>query len=327
MSLDVATLTAVVINYRGPALTERCVEALLDDGVPAERIVVVDNGSGDDSVVRLRERFPQCLVVALPENVGYSRSANAGAAALPGEAYLVCNNDAFARGDGVGVLLAALAADDARGIVVPRVLNEDLTLQPTVRPVDTPGVAVVRASGLSRFVPNRWQPRWSTYWDHAESAEIVAADGPVVLVRRRAWEQLGGYNPTIRMYAEDSDLCWRARKLGWIIWFEAGAEFVHLGNATNRYDWTDPGRARVIGSSEAALLREQLGRVRASLSIGFTALGLASRWLVFRLRRNRRAAATLGAALGGYVTGWRHVRMAGANDDERRADTAGREQT
>ena len=324
MSLDVATLAAVVVNYRGTALTERCVDALLEDGVPPERVVVVDNGSGDDGVQVLRERFPRCTVVALPENVGYSRSANAGAAALPGEAYLVCNNDAFARNGGIHALLAALAADDARGIVVPRVLNEDLTLPPTVRPVDTPGVALVRASGLSRFVPNRWQPRWSTYWDHATSAEIVAADGPVVLVRRQAWEQLGGYNPRIRMFAEDSDLCWRARKLGWSIWFEADAQFVHLGNATNRYDWTDPGRAHLIGSSEAALLREQLGRVGAWLSIGFTALGLASRWLVFRLRRNRRACATLGAALGGYLTGWRRVRMTAGTDGDNEAVRAGR---
>jgi N-acetylglucosaminyl-diphospho-decaprenol L-rhamnosyltransferase len=303
MSAGLDSLTAVVISYAQADLTVRCVRALADDGVPLERIVIVDNGSRDDSVERFGAELPRCIVVALPENVGYARAANAGPEALPGDAYLICNNDAFVHRPGsVRTLVAALREDPRRGLVVPRILNEDLTLQPTVRPVDTPLVALARASGLSRLIPNRWQPRWSTHWDHAASADIVAADGPIFLFGRRAWDELGGYNPRIRMFAEDSDICWRTRNLGWRIRFTTEAEFVHLGKATSMHYWSDPARAELVGRSEAALLLEQLGPVSGRLSIGFTAGGLAARWLVFRARRDTFASANVKAALRGYMS-------------------------
>lgn len=308
-------LTIVVINYGLAELTMRCVRALADDGVPLERLVIVDNGSEDDSVERLRETFPSSPVVALEMNSGYARAANAGADALEGEHYLIMNNDAFVQTPGgVAALVRALEDDPRRGIVVPRVLNDDLTLQRTVKPLDTPAVALVRATGLSRYVPNRWQPKWSTHWDHGESREIVAADGPVVLVRGAAWEALGGYNPRIRMYAEDTDICWRARKLGWAVWFDAATEFVHLGRATSDRQWSTPARASLVSRSEAALLHEQLGPVAARAAIAFTVGGLAARWAVMTARRDTAAADALRAAIAGYTTGFG---ASGADDGSR----------
>ena len=225
-------LTVVVLIWETPDVTLRCVRALLDDGVPAGRIVVVDDGSRDGSDDRFRAEIADCVVLSLPENVGYARAANAGVRALPGAAYLVMNNDAFVhRAGSVRALLAALA-DPSVGLVVPRLRNKGLTLQPTVRALPTPGVSIVRALGIGRLVPNRWQPRWSHHWDHGESWAVEAADGAVFLVRGETWERLAGYNETRRMYGADSDLCWRARRLGWRIWFCSDAEFIHLGNAT-----------------------------------------------------------------------------------------------
>ncbi len=297
-------LTTVVINYGLPDLTVRCVHALAGDGVRPERIVIVDNGSTDDSVERLRATFPECPFVALDENVGYARAANAGAAALDGTNYLIMNNDAFVHRPGsVAALVDALEADPERGIVVPRVRNDDLTLQRTVKPLDTPAVALVRASGLSRFVPNRFQPRWSTHWNHDRSREIVAADGPVLAVRGSAWNALGGYNPRIRMYAEDTDMCWRVRKLGWTTWFTVDAEFVHLGRATSDRHWTNPARATLVGRSEAALLHEQLGPLAARSAILFIVGGLGARWALMRLRRDRESAEAIRAAIAAYAAG------------------------
>src|SRR5918999_1970057 len=123
---SVDRVTVIVLNWETPDLTLRCVRALLDDGVPPGRIVVVDNGSTDGSAERFRAELPGCVVLALPENVGYARAANAGARELPGDAYLVTNNDAFVHRPGsVQQLLDALA-DPSVGLVVPRLRNEDL---------------------------------------------------------------------------------------------------------------------------------------------------------------------------------------------------------
>ena len=296
------SLTVVIPNWETPEYTVRSANALIGDGVPPERVVVVDNGSRDDSRERLRRELPDCRLVTLGKNIGYARAANAGVAALEGAAYLVVNNDAFVERPGTIARMLESLGRDRTGIVVPRLLNPDGSLQPTVRPFDTPAVALVRASGLSRLIPNRWQPRWSTHWDHARSQAICAADGAVMLVRADTWGELGGFNPSSYMYAEDTDICWRAVERGWTVWFAAGAEFVHLGNATASRRLSTPERAERWSRSEAHLVRERLSGPAGVASILITALGLAIRTALFRLAGQRERSANHRAELRGYLS-------------------------
>jgi N-acetylglucosaminyl-diphospho-decaprenol L-rhamnosyltransferase len=296
------SVTVVIANWRAPDHTIRSARAVIADGVPPERVALVDSGSRDDSADRFERELPDSVVVRLEQNLGYATAANAGAAALEGTSYLILNNDAFVHRPGSVRRMIEAMSEERVGLVVPRLLNPDLTLQTTVRPIDTPSVALARASGLSRFIPNRHQPNWSTHWDHAESREIRAADGAVLLVRREAWDELGGFSPRTGMYGEDTDICWRTRRHGWKVWFEGGAEFVHLGNASGGRRWSDPERAERWSRSEARLLRDQLPPVQATASILFTAAGLAGRAAVFGLGRQRARAADARAQLRGYLS-------------------------
>jgi N-acetylglucosaminyl-diphospho-decaprenol L-rhamnosyltransferase len=298
----VESLTVVIPNWETPDYTIRSAEALIADGVPRDRVVVVDNGSRDDSTDRFRRELPECRVVTLEQNIGYARAANAGAAALEGRAYLIVNNDAFVERPGTIARMLEALARDRTALVVPRLLNPDGSLQPTVKPFDTPAVALVRASGLSRFVPNRWQPRWSTHWDHARSQAICAADGAVMLVHGEAWDELGGFSPNSYMYAEDTDICWRAVTSGWRVWFQADAEFVHLGNATASRRWSNPERAERWSRAEADLVRERLSGAAAVTSILITACGLTARAALFRLAGQRDRSANHRAQLRGYLS-------------------------
>jgi N-acetylglucosaminyl-diphospho-decaprenol L-rhamnosyltransferase len=304
---DLDSLTVVIPNWETPDYTIRSARALLEEQVPAARIVVVDNGSEDDSAVRFERELPGCMVVQLEQNVGFATAANAGVAALAGDAYLIVNNDAFVHRPGSVARMLRALADERIGIVVPRLLNSDHTLQPTVKPLDTPAVAFVRATGLSRFIPNRWQPRWSTHWDHGSSRVISAADGAVMLVRGDAWEEVGGFDARSYMYADDTGLCWQAAELGWNVWFQADAVFLHLGSATAGRRWSNPERAERWSRSEAHLVKERLSPLAATLSIAFTAAGLAARAAVFRLLRRHGRAAAARAQLRGYLSALRRT--------------------
>jgi GT2 family glycosyltransferase len=299
--MSASGLTSVVLNWRTPDHTLQAVAALVADGVPAQRIVVVDNASGDGSAERLRGALGESRVVALDENVGFARGNNLGARAMPGDPYLFVNSDAYVHAPGsVPRLLAAL--DDRRvGIAVPRLLNPDLTLQPSVVPASTPLPELVRASGLSRFVPNRLQPSLGTYWDHSESRAIQAAMGAVLLVRGRAWDELNGFDERLFMYAEELDLFRRAASRGWQARFVAEAEFVHLGGASADQRWSQPERAERVARTEAALIREHLGPWRGRLTVALMAVGVGARAIVHRIRGNRDAARTQRAWLRGYL--------------------------
>lgn len=291
----------VIANWGTPDLTVRSAKAVIADGVPTERVVVVDNGSEDDSYERFLAELAGCELVRLEENIGFAGASNLGARTLPGDAYLFVNNDAFVEKPGSIEALLACLADERVGIVAPRVLNPDLTLQPTVVPTSSPLVELVRASGVSRLLPNTAQPSWSTHWDHGQAREIQAVNGAVLLVRDRTWDELGGFDEQAYMYAEDLDLCWRARRRGWKVWFTPEAEFVHLGNVASGRHWSNPARAEMIGRAEAAMIRRHLSRPSASLTVGLIAAGLAARWTVFTALRDREAATSLRAGLRGYL--------------------------
>ncbi len=289
-------LTAIVVNWRTADLAERAGRALIDDGVSAERVVVVDNGSGDGSAERLATALPGSIVLPLQRNVGFARANNEGAARLPGDAYLFVNSDAFVHDRGSVARMVERAATAA--LVVPRLLNEDLTLQANVVPRTTVAVELVRASGASRLVAS---PRWSTHWDHGSARPVDAAIGAVVLVRGDAWTDLRGFDERRFMYAEDLDLFWRARERSWPIWFEPAATFVHLGGASAGRRWSSPERAARVAAAEAEMIRAHRPAAAAFATLGVMAAGTAVRAGVAVATRKRERARELVAFTRGYL--------------------------
>ena len=305
------TLTAVVVDWNMPDMTIGCVEALVADGVTPGRIVVVENGPTESNWARTSAALPRCVLVRVAVNAGFATATNLGAAALPGSAYLLVNNDAAPRRPGtVAALLEALERPGV-GIVVPRLLNPDHSLQPSVVPFTTPLPALVRASGLSRFVPDRWQPGVSTHWSHDRSREIEAATGAVMLVERGLWDQLGGLREQSFMYAEDIDLSWRADEAGSKTWFCAEAEFVHTGGASSGRRWHDQERWRRIAVAETKMIRGHLSPAQAAVALGLTRFGVAARVACFTLLGKRDAA----AGYRGFLDGMRSTAI-GAESSE-----------
>jgi N-acetylglucosaminyl-diphospho-decaprenol L-rhamnosyltransferase len=301
--MDLGGVSVIVLNWRTPEHTIRAVRALLADGVPAERVLVVDNASGDDSVEQIRAAVPAIGLLATEANLGFARANNVAARALPADrAYLFVNSDAFVHRPGSVERLGTALEQPRVGIAVPRLRNPDLTLQPTVAPFSTPLPELVRASGLSRFVPNEWQPRLATHWDHGRSRPIQAAIGPVLMVRAELWRDVGGFTERHFMYAEDLDLFWQASRRGWDARFVAEAEFVHLGGASVLKRWGDAQRAERVARAEVEMLREHLGPRRSRLTVLIMATGVGARALYHRLRGNRAAAETQLGWMRGYLS-------------------------
>ena len=298
-------VAVVILNWREPQLTLRAARSILADGVPADRLVVVDNGSGDGSAELLREALPGSTVLALPRNLSLSRAFNAGARALEADAYVLCNNDASVQRPGsMRALLRAL--DDPRvGMVVPRVLNWDLTVQRVAMPLNTPASTLVRASGASRLLPDGLQPRLGSRWRHDRSREIFCAELPVVLVRGATWRVLGGLDERIERFGEEQDVCRRCRRAGWRVWFTAEAEFVHLGSSAGADPATRAERAYQTGRAEAAVMREHLSPPAAALSCAFWSAGLRARAALYRAAGHGETAAELRSLARGCASGWR----------------------
>lgn len=126
---ETSASAAVILNWNGRDTTLACVQTLLDCGQPAAHVIVVDNGSTDDSVAALQARFAGLTVLAAGENLGFARGNNLGVrhalATLAPAHILLLNNDAFINADTLPRLHAALALDSRAGAAAPKIYFGD----------------------------------------------------------------------------------------------------------------------------------------------------------------------------------------------------------
>ena len=220
-------VVAVVVNYNAREHLLECVRSLRAEGV--DDVIVADNDSADGSTEALRAADPAARLVPTGANLGYGSAANRGVAASGGDLVLVCNSDVVFEPGSVKSLVAALAADPAAAIVGPRIENVDGTVYPSPRRFPAFTMAVGHAF-LGKVSPaNRFTGRYRMLdLDRTRPSTVDWVSGACFLARRRAWDELAGFDEGYFMYVEDVDLCWRARQAGWSVVFEPAARVVHV---------------------------------------------------------------------------------------------------
>ncbi len=283
MTGQVGDVAAVIVNYNTRDHLLRCVASLRADGV--KEIVVVDNSSVDGSAAALAAVDP---AVFLPtgSNLGFGSAANVGAGATSGPLLLVMNPDAVVEAGAVGAMVEALDSDDGLAVVGPRVDNPDGTRYPSARRFPELGVAVGHAFvGLVR-PDNRFTRRYKMLdVDREVAANVDWVSGTCMLVRRSAFEAVGGFDADYFMYVEDVDLCWRLHRAGWQVGYEPKARVVHTVGASS-----DLMPYRMIAAHHRSLLRfatRTTGGPRRAL-LPVVAVGLAVRMVLAWVQRVRR---------------------------------------
>lgn len=218
---------AVVVNFESGPLLARCVASLAAAG--AGEVVVVDNGSSDGSLAEAEATGFVDAVVRPGRNVGYGAAANRGVAATRGDPVLVCNPDVEVSPDALDHLATALAQQPGLGVVGPLVRSTTGERYPSARRfpslLDAAGHAL-----LGLFAPDNRFTRAYRMDDVAPSGTrgVDWVSGACFAVRRAAFEQVGGFDESYFMYAEDVDLCWRLGREGWRVGYVTDAAVTHV---------------------------------------------------------------------------------------------------
>lgn len=224
---------AVVVTHRTPVRAGACAERLRTSG--ADTVVVVDSGSGDDSVERLRAAGH--VVVALGD-VGFGRAANAGVAVLPGDVdvVVVANADATFTGEAVTLLADALRRQPGVVATGPRVTYPDGRVQASARRVPSLPEAVGHGLFGLWWPSNPWTRRYrGSDLDPDEPRDVDWLSGCALALDRSAFTAVGGFDPGYFLYAEDVDLAVRLRAAGGRLRTEPRAHVVHdVGVSTGR---------------------------------------------------------------------------------------------
>lgn len=220
------TLCIVVLNWNGADDTIACLNSLAGVCSPPSRVLVVDNGSSDNSLARIAAAFPEIEILALSFNLGYAGGNNAGfrrVRELYAEFVLFLNNDTIVDTNFSAPLVQSLQRDSSVGIAVPKILYHDRPQRVWY------GGGVIRLStGLIRHVGIRKKdaPEFNL------AGATGYATGCCFAMRCRDFERLGGFDERFGMYAEDVDLSLRVRALGMRIWYEPASTVWHKVSAS-----------------------------------------------------------------------------------------------
>lgn len=259
-----ADLTVVVVSYNSGHVIERLLDSLpagLGDVVAD--VVVVDNGSTDDSVAMLSARS-DCTVVRC-ENHGYAAGINAGVAAAPRtRAILVLNPDVELAPYAVPRMLAALAQPRV-GIVAPRVRDDAGNLQFSLRREPT----LFRALGLTRTALAVFSEHIGDPKAYDKAHIVDWAMGAALLVSRPCHDAMGGWDESFFLYSEETDFCLRARDGGYATLFVPTAEVRHTGGQSGQ----SPATHSMQVVNRVRLYRRRHGWLA---SVGFYVLILAN---------------------------------------------------
>lgn len=228
------SLSIVIVNWNSKDLLRQCLESVrrhCADLTP--QIVVVDGGSFDGCAEMLAAGFPEVEFIQSPDNVGFGRANNLGFTRVTGDAVLLLNPDAEVRPGSIQRLLEELQRRPDAGVVGPRLLNSDLTLQTSVQPLPKPVRQALDSEILRRVLwpCGLWAP--PTDFVPRETIEVEATSGACMLMWSKVFRQVGGFSPQYFMYAEDVDLCFKVRRLGLSIYHVPDAEVLHHSGASS----------------------------------------------------------------------------------------------
>jgi len=224
-------LSFVIVNFRTPALTLKCVESIQAWGLAArEDVIVVENASGDDSLTRLRDGLRGERLIVAQRNGGFSAGINLGARVATNEFLLVLNPDTYFVDTSVERVLDLFDARQEVGLVGLDLVYPDGARQFSARRFYSFADILGRRTPLGKWWPLKARIRRHMMIDAWSSGAPFEADwvmGTGFVIRRSLFEAIGRMDESYFLYMEDVDLCARVWMEGGRVMVVPGAELVH----------------------------------------------------------------------------------------------------
>ncbi len=233
-------LSIVIVNTNEWHVLAPCLSSLFREttGLSFE-VIVVDNASTDGSRDHLRVQFPQVRVVRNTQNLGFAASNNRGFEVAQGDYVLMLNPDTEILEGAIQATVEFLECRPSAGIAACRLIFADGSLQRSLYTFPGPWNIFCEATFLSKVFPRTklFGNYTLTYFDYDVERQVDAVCGAYLMMRREVLTRIGTLDERFFMYTEEVDLCYRAKKGGFEVWYTPSGTVVHHwggASASNR---------------------------------------------------------------------------------------------
>ena len=220
----------LIVNYKVGELVHQSIQSIQQHVKSPYEIIVFDNASDDGSAESLKGIYKNTTVVCSSENLGFGAGNNRAYECAKGQYIFLLNPDTIITDGSVDRMINYLQSNPEVGMVSPKLLYEDGTLQRSIRKFYSfwgslfdnrfMNPVIARFPAITRFVPGMV--------DHSLEQEIEWAKGAALLIKREVIDEVGLFDEDFWIYGEEMDLCYRIGEAGWKKMYLPTSSIIHL---------------------------------------------------------------------------------------------------
>lgn len=226
-------VSIIILTYNGLSLTRQLLNSLKNNvDIKNNEVIVVDNASMDNTVAELKKEYDWIQLIENEANIGFGAANNLAAKTARGEILLFLNNDVIVEDDFITPVVQKLS-NDIIGTLGPKILNPDHTFQ-----LSAGSFPSVPNEIIDKFI-YKYYRRFGWLLKNVESKfskekPVDWITGACLFIKRKVFNEIGGFDERYFMYFEDKDLCKRVRDIGYDVVYFPAVEIVHLlGQSSN----------------------------------------------------------------------------------------------
>lgn len=231
-------ISIIIINWNTRDILLECLKSIdAERSGPSTEVILVDNGSEDRSVEAVRERFPAVRIIENGENLGFAKANNIGIGCARGRYLCFVNSDVLLRPACMGTLFSFAESNPAIGLIGPRILYPNLSLQNSCRRFPSLWTSFVKTFALDHVFQKSslFSGEHMEYFSHDQTIDTDYVAGCFMMVRREAIDSVGPMDERFFIYSEEVDWCKRMWAKGWRVTFYPKAEVIHHhGSSSSR---------------------------------------------------------------------------------------------
>jgi hypothetical protein len=203
-------VSIIIVTRNTCALTRDAIRSALDgcDSL-AEEIIIVDNGSTDETASVLPREFPKIQFIRSEQNLGFARACNLAAKSARGEFLLLLNSDARLAPEALARAVAWMRALPDCAVAGAQLINADGARQNSIANFPTLATELLNKSLLRRLRPGKYPGKEH---DFRRPVEVETVVGAFMLIRKQTWDALGGLDERYFFFFEETDFCLRATR-------------------------------------------------------------------------------------------------------------------
>jgi len=225
-------LSVIITSYKQPELLKVCLDSIEKNLTLPEtdfEIIVADSATEDGTEMMMREDYPEICFVGSSENIGFGGTVKNGYEKSHGDYLLIMNGDVIVKPGAIEKMLEYIEKNPKVGIVGPKLLSFNESMQPSCFRFYTPFTILYRRTFLGKlwFAKKALDSFLMKDFDHKSVREVDWVQGSAMMTRRSSVEKVGLMDPRFKMYFEDVDWCRRFWEAGYKVVYDPESEIYH----------------------------------------------------------------------------------------------------